>query len=168
MSVLNGYIGANTNLNYHILYRDPFVIAAPKGDPIARFAEHSQDQMLPTLDPVHLKGRDFSTVGAGQRIRRVTERVLRQAGVSPNMIFTSASFETARRTACACGGVTMLPLRYTTLLSNGDDADYYAIPESYNAVISAAAVRLKDNYFPVAAAHFWDCLKRCCQAPAAP
>ncbi|MBD5148164.1 MAG: LysR family transcriptional regulator, partial [Oscillibacter sp.] len=38
------------------LYRDPFVIAAAKGDPIGRLASPGEDGGLPVLDPRYLAG----------------------------------------------------------------------------------------------------------------
>lgn len=149
------------------LYRDPFVIAAAKGDPIGRFASPGGKGELPVLDPQYLAGRPFSAVVSGQRIRRVTDRVFCQAGISPEIMFVSSNFETVRRVACAGQGMAMLPSRYTTLLSGGE-ADYYAIPAAYHAALFAAAVRSKESYLPEAAARFLALLEESAHVPAAP
>lgn len=142
-----------------VLYRDPFVIAAARGDPIGRYAQGGGGGELPVLDPRYLEGRAFCAVVAGQRIRRVTDRVLRQAGVAPEIVFTSSSFETARRVACSGQGIAMLPRRYAALLSGGGEADYYAVPEEYHALLLAAAVRSRESYLPAAAARFLELLE---------
>lgn len=151
-----------------LLYRDPFVIAAARGDPIGRLAECRGEGELPVLDPRHLEGRSFSAVISGQRIRRVTDRVFRQAGVFPEIMFTSSSFETARRVACTGGGIAMLPRRYAVMFSGKEEADHYAIPEEYHAALFAAAVRFRESYLPTAAARFLEMLEERVQAPAAP
>lgn len=152
-----------------LLYRDPFVIAVSRGDPIGRFAEPGGEGGLPVLDPRYLEGRAFSAVVSGQRIRQVTDRVFQQAGISPELMFTSSSFETARRVACAGGGAAMLPSRYAALFARRGEADYYALPEEYRAALFAAAVRSRESYLPAAAARFLELLEtRCGHAPAAP
>lgn len=106
---------------------------------------------------------------AGQRIRQVTDRVFQQAGISPELMFTSSSFETARRVACAGGGAAMLPSRYAALFARQGEADYYALPEEYCATLFAAAVRPRESYLPAAAARFLELLEEGCgHAPAAP
>ena len=147
-----------TDFTCRVLYRDPFVIAAAKGDAIGALAEDGGAGELPVLDPRHLAAKPLAAVAPGQRIRLVTERVLRQAGIAPEIMFTSASFETARRVACASGGMTLLPQRYTRLFSDGSDADYYAIPAQYHASLFASAVRPRDAYLSAAAARFLDIL----------
>lgn len=147
-----------------LLYRDPFVIAAAKGDPIGLLAVPDPLGGLPVLDPVHLEGRPFAAVAAGQRIRRVTDRVFRQAGVKPEIIFTSFSFETARRVACSGQGISMLPRRYAGLLAQGAEADYYALPEEYHAALFASCVRSRESYLSAAAGRFLELLEECCPA----
>jgi len=150
-----------------LLYRDPFVIAVPRGDPIGRLAGPGTG-VRPVLDPKHLAGRAFSAVVMGQRIRQVTDQVFRQAGVAPEIVFTSSSFETARRVACSGGGAAMLPSRYAALFSGGAEADCYDIPEEYGAALFAAAVRPRESYLPAAAARFLDLLAECAHTPSAP
>ena len=148
------------NYDCRLLYRDPFVIAVSRGDPIGRSAVPGTAGGLPVLDPRYLERRAFSAVVSGQRIRQVTDRVFQQAGISPELMFTSSSFETARRVACAGRGAAMLPSRYA--------AEYYAVPEEYRAALFAAAVRSRESYLP-AAARFLELLEtRCDHAPAAP
>ena len=151
-----------------LLYRDPFVIAAARGNPIGRFAVNRGDGELPVLDPRHLDGCAFSAVVAGQRIRRVTDRVFRQAGITPEIMFTSSSFETACRVACSGRGAAMLPRRYAAHLANSGEADYYAVPEEYHAVLLASAVRSRESYLPAAAARFLELLEQLAYAPATP
>lgn len=153
---------------YHALGSDPFVIAAPEGDPVARLARPDPRGGLPVLDPVHLAGKPFILVSPGQRIRRVTDRVLAQAGVTPEVALTSTSFETARRVACAGLGVTLIPRGYASLFSDGRGASYFAIPEEYRAALTVAEVRLRGSYLPLAARRFLELLDQRYQAPEAP
>ena len=149
----------------HLLYRDPFIIAVAKGDPISSFATPGAAGRLPVLDPRHLKDRAFSCVAVGQRIRKVTDQVFQQAGISPEIMFTSTSFETARRVACAGQGAAMLPSRYAALFATREEADYYAVPDEYHAVLFAAAVRSRESYLPTAAARFLELLEGYAQRP---
>lgn len=160
--------GPEHTFEYHALGVDPFVIAAPPDDPVRQFARPDPDGGLPVLDPVHLAGKPFVMVSPGQRIRRVTDRVLRQAGVVPEIALTSTSFETARRVACAGLGVTLIPRDYASLFSDGSGCAYFAIPAEYRAALTIAEVRLQGSYLPLAACRFLELLGQRYQAPAAP
>lgn len=153
---------------YRKLHRDFFVIAAEPNSPLAALTQPGGIGGLPELDPAYLQGSPFIMVNPGQRIRRVVDRVLRQAGVAPEIVLTSSNTETARRVAASGAGVTMLPYDYTVTFSEGRGASYFSIPREYRAVLTVAAVRPRDGYLSQAANRFLEQLCETYQVPAAP
>ena len=142
-------------LAHEVLRRDPFLLIAPPEHPYADRAVMREGAQDPELDPALLGGEPFLMVSKGQRIRHVADRILRQAGMSPEIIFTSRNFETLRR-LCAQGmGYTFIPRRYVGLLGGEEyQITRYAIPERYEAFWELSVVTLKDAYLSRAAKAF--------------
>ena len=141
-------------LAHEVLRRDPFLLIAPKDHPHADKAvprEAGYDE----LDPAHLGGEPFLMVTRGQRIRHVTDRVLSQAGVTPQIVFTSRNYETLRRLSAEGMGYTFVPSHYVGLLGGEEyQPACYAIPERYEAFWELSVVTLKDAYLSRAARAF--------------
>ena len=140
-------------LTHEVLSRDPFLIAAPPDTPYA--AAPRGEQSPPELDPACLDGEPFLMVSKGQRIRHVADRVLAQAGVTPQVVFESRNYETLRRLAAQGMGYAFVPRQYVGLLGGEDyRPQYFAIPEKYAAWWELSVVTLKDAYLSRAARAF--------------
>ena len=141
-------------LTHEVLRRDPFLLIAPQGHPHADKAVPMENS-YPELDPAHLGGEPFLMVTRGQRIRHVADRVLSQAGISPQIVFTSRNYETLRRLSAEGMGYTFVPSHYAGLLGGEEyQPAYYAIPERYDAFWELSVVTLKDAYLSRAAKAF--------------
>ena len=140
-------------LTHEVLSRDPFLIAAPPDTPYA--AVPRGDQPFAELDPACLCGEPFLMVSKGQRIRHVADRVLAQAGVTPQVVFESRNYETLRRLAAQGMGYAFVPRQYVGLLGGEDyRPQYFAIPQKYAAYWELSVVTLKDAYLSRAARAF--------------
>ena len=141
-------------LAHEVLRRDPFLLIAPKDHPHADKAVSREDG-YDELDPAHLGSEPFLMVTRGQRIRHVADRVLSQAGVSPQIVFTSRNYETLRRLSAGGMGYTFVPSHYAGLLGGEEYRPAcYAIPERYDAFWELSVVTLKDAYLSRAARAF--------------
>ena len=141
-------------LAHEVLRRDPFLLVAPQDHPHADKAV-SMDDGYPELDPAHLGGEPFLMVTRGQRIRHVADRVLSQAGVAPQIVFTSRNYETLRRLSAEGMGYTFVPSHYVGLLGGAEyHPAYYAVPKRYDAFWELSVVTLKDAYLSRAAKAF--------------
>ena len=142
-------------LAHEVLRRDPFLLVAPPDHPYADHAVLREGMKYPELDPALLGGEPFLMVSKGQRIRHVADRVLHQAGVAPQIVFTSRNYETLRR-LCAQGmGYTFVPRHYAGMLGGESYRPaYYAIPERYDAFWELSVVTLRDAYLSRAAKAF--------------
>ena len=94
-------------------------------------------------------------VSRGQRIRHVSDRILAQAGIAPQIVFTSRNFETLRRLCAEGMGYTFIPRHYIGLLGGGEYCTAcYSIPDRYHAFWELSVVTLKDAYLSRAAKAF--------------
>ena len=142
-------------LAHEVISRDPFLIAAPPDTPYAEKAERREGLPYPVLDPALLDGEPFLMVTRGQRIRHVTDRVLARAGVTPQIVFTSRSYETLRRLAGEGMGYAFVPRQYIGILGGETyQPQYFMIPEEYDAAWDLSVVTLKDAYLSRAARAF--------------
>ena len=140
---------------HEVLRRDPFLLLAPADHPHAHQACACAAGEFPELDPAHLSGEPFLMVTKGQRIRHVADRVLAQAGVSPQIVFTSRNYETLRRLCAEGMGYTFIPRHYVGLLGGEEYRPAcYAIPARYEAFWELSVVTLKDAYLSRAAKAF--------------
>lgn len=147
-------------LAHEVISRDPFLIAAPPDTPYAEKAKRREGQPYPVLDPALLADEPFLMVTRGQRIRRVTDRVLARAGVSPQVVFTSRSYETLRRLAAEGMGYTFVPRQYVGVLGGETyQPQYFMIPDAYDAYWELSVVTLKDAYLSRAAKAFLACFR---------
>ena len=141
-------------LTHEVLRRDPFLLIAPQDHPHADKAILKEGG-YPELDPAYLGGEPFLMVTRGQRIRHVADRVLSQAGVSPQIVFTSRNYETLRRLSAEGMGYAFVPSHYVGLLGGEEYRPAcYAIPERYDAFWELSVVTLKDAYLSRAAKAF--------------
>lgn len=147
-------------LAHEVLSRDPFLIAAPPDTPYAGAAVRQDGQEYPELDPALLKNEPFLMVGKGQRIRHVANRVLAEAGVSPQIVFTSRNYETLRRLAAQGMGYAFVPRQYVGVLGGGEYCPaYFMIPPRYRAYWELSAVTCRDAYLSRAAKAFLSSLR---------
>lgn len=102
-------------LEYEILGVDPFCLAAPSswGERLGLKEGAIGKRELKELEP-----EPFIMVARGQKLRQTADEILSQAQVKPKVLCSTKSMETAKRLVAAGMGLTLLPMSYTTLLSD--------------------------------------------------
>lgn len=102
-------------LEYEILGVDPFCLAAPSswGERLGLKEGAIGKQQLKELER-----EPFIMVARGQKLRQTADEILSQAQVKPKVLCSTKSMETAKRLVAAGMGLTLLPMSYTTLLSD--------------------------------------------------
>lgn len=151
----------------NILYCDELVIVASNKSELLEKAKHITKNTY-EIDPAQLADVPFIMVNRGQTIRKATDRVLDKANISPKAVLTTSSFETAKRMACSGIGVTMIPKRYATLITDDAAGLYFEIPKKYSAYIVTASIYLRADGCSVAAKRFSEEIEHYFQAPEAP
>ena len=141
-------------LDFAILHTG-FLIAAPPDTHLSALAKQKEGAPYPELDPALLGDEPFLMVSPGQRIRQITDRVLAEAGVKPNIVLTSRNYELLRRLTGEGMGCMLLPSRYIGLLGGESYRPaYYMIPPKYRAWWALSVVRLREAYLSRAAQAF--------------
>lgn len=102
-------------LEYEILGVDPFCLAAPSswGERLGLKEGEIGKRELKELEP-----EPFIMVARGQKLRQTADEILSQAQVKPKVLCSTKSMETAKRLVAAGMGLTLLPMSYTTLMSD--------------------------------------------------
>ena len=147
-------------IHYELLKNDPFVIVLSSDHPLNAQARIEDGMDYPVLDPGLLRDEPFLMVHKQQRIRQITDSVLKKAGISqPRILLTLKSYETARILAAQGLGVTLLPSEYARLSSGCYTPSLLAIPAGYNASWSMCISTLKSSFLSNAAQMFMDLVR---------
>lgn len=128
---------ADPLLKYQFLSRDYFLIVAGENSHLqglAKQPETDSEASYPVLDIRHLSGEPFIMLPPSQRIRQVSDSLLRQAGISqPNIKLTVKNFSTAQLLAASGAGVTFIPRQYSKLTPMEAAGSCFSIPGKYRA-----------------------------------
>ena len=102
-------------LEYEILGVDPFCLAAPSswGERLGL-----KEGAIGKRQLKELEREPFIMLARGQKLRQTADEILSQAQVKPKVLCSTKSMETAKRLVAAGMGLTLLPMSYTTLLSD--------------------------------------------------
>ncbi len=119
------------NVQYTLIHRDPFVVAATPEMGLSRYAETVPGDEFPLIDLHHLLSLPFIGLDRGKRIHQVVNDIFTRFGTQPTTILTSKSFETARQLCASSYGVTILPLDYIRFFPDRQALEYYAISPEY-------------------------------------
>ncbi len=125
-------ISSNSNIDFHSLSRDPFILATKKDHPLGQHAIISEGFKYPTIDISLFAEEPFIMVKRNQRIRHVSDMILQKANINPKIVLTTKSYETARRLALEGIGITFIPQLYSQIFVSTKEPDYYYIDERYS------------------------------------
>ncbi|MGN0373497.1 MAG: LysR family transcriptional regulator [Enterocloster sp.] len=141
-------------LNYEHLAKDPFVIALAPGHPLIEKAQEREGYAHPVLDPKLLKNEPFIMLTKEQRIRHVSDAILSQARITPNIALTLRNYETAKSLAGKGVGVTFLPEDYARLSYTDCPPVLLSIDEKYNPSWDLCITTLRGGFLSRADQYF--------------
>ncbi len=101
--------------NYTEIARERYVMAFAGNHPLAAKLYHKESGKYPYIDPREAAGEKFVLSFPYQRVRQISDRILKNAGITPDIILTTSSVQTALRFAGVGLGVTFLPESYIQL-----------------------------------------------------
>ena len=146
-------------LNYEFLANDPFVIAMAPNHPLASQAEELEGYIHPVLDPRLLRNEPFIMLHKGQRIRHITDSILKKARIEPKIALTLRNYETAQALVSQGLGVTFLPEDYTRIILGDNPPDFFSIHKKYDASWDLCITSRKDSELSRADEFFLKVLK---------
>ena len=124
----------NSSLRYELLAEDPFLIALPPDSPLAAKAQPAENgEPFPVLDLKELKDESFIMIQRQQRIRQISDQLIKKSGISCRISYELSNLDTVLRCVSAGLGVTILPLAYSRLSRLDEPPLYFSIPAEYGA-----------------------------------
>lgn len=150
----------NPSIAHEILSKDPFLLVTSAQNPLSLKAIEDRQQPYPQLDVRYLKEQRFIMLPGGQRIRQVTDSILKKAGIlRPDIFLTVKNFATAQQLAAEGLGCTMIPAQYAALTSQNKSTAFYTIPQQYEAYWELCVATVKDSFLSKADRLFIDIIK---------
>ena len=143
-----------SRITFYPISRSAFVLVAPRGTPLRQYARPDPQGGLPIMDLRKLADQPFVMVDQGRRIRQISDHILWQAGITPEVVLTTVSYETAHRLACQGVGLTFIPQQYGEIFQGPYQGEYFAIDPEYSPYWDLCVAVAKDSYIANAAQVF--------------
>ena len=143
-----------SSIAFYPISRSPFVLAAPVGSGLDRYACPDPESPYPVLDLARVKDWPFILVSPGRRVRQISDHILWQAGITPQIALTTVSYETAHRLACRGLGLTFIPLQYKEIFQGPYPGEYYSIDPACSPYWDLCVAVPRDSYISNAAQVF--------------
>lgn len=151
---------ANPSLQYEVLKRYPFIIAMSRNNPLAEKAVPTPGYPYPVLDVKLLADQPLLTLHKEQRIRHVTDSVLRKAGIQPEIRLLCRNYMSLEKLAAEGMGVTMLPSEYVAANSFENPPAFFSIDASYPAYWDLCIATLKAAFLSKADEYLLEILRK--------
>ncbi len=150
---------SNPSLNYEILARHPFVLALSRVNPLIKLAVPTEGYPYPVLDVKLLADQPLLTLRKEQRIRHVTDSVLKKAGIHPEIKFISSNYMTLEKLAAQDIGFTLLPSDYVNINKYDNPPVFLSIDKKYSAYWNLCIATLKGAFLSRADQRFLDIIR---------
>lgn len=135
----------NEKINYEILKEDEFLLVTPKG-----YLINSDKIKIKNgksyVDLRDLEGEKFILLDINKGIRKVQDRTIKSYGISPDVVFTTKNFETAKRLAANGMGITIIPKDYLNIFSQDKNYDSFNLSGTEENIWYTAILTIPDIY----------------------
>lgn len=149
----------NEKINYEILKEDEFLLVTPKA-----YLKDSDKIKVKDgksyVDLRELEGEKFILLDINKGIRKVQDRTIKSYGISPDVVFTTKNFETAKRLAANGMGITIIPKDYLNIFSQDKSYDSFNLSGTEENIWYTAILTIPDIYKSQATKVFIDEVKR--------
>lgn len=149
----------NEKINYEILKEDEFLLVTPKAYLKDSYKIKVKDGKS-YVDLRDLEGEKFILLDINKGIRKVQDRTIKSYGISPDVVFTTKNFETAKRLAANGMGITIIPKDYLNIFSQDKSYDSFNLSGTEENIWYTAILTIPDIYKSQATKVFIDEVKR--------
>lgn len=149
----------NEKINYEILKEDEFLLVTPK----AYLKDSNKIKVKDGksyVDLRDLEGEKFILLDINKGIRKVQDRTIKSYGISPDVVFTTKNFETAKRLAANGMGITIIPKDYLNIFSQDKNYDSFNLSGTEENIWYTAILTIPDIYKSQATKVFIDEVKK--------
>ena len=112
---------------------DRYVIAMAKDNPLTRKAYSKPGFAHLFLDPALAAEQQFILAHPQQRVRQISDRILRHAGIVPKIRLETSSIQSALCFASNDLGITFAPESYIPLFNAQKELAYFYLEDKYEA-----------------------------------
>lgn len=133
---------------------DPFYLIIPK-EMKNRFP-FKNGQELYAEDLKKMQNIPFVMVAKRQKLRQVTDQIMKTGNIEPEICCTTRNMETAKRLVAAGMGATILPQSYLTLYSGTENLEWYPLDKSLNASWKLVMAKMKGEKLSGCSRKFYD------------
>lgn len=141
----------NINASYESIFKERYVMAFHKDNPLKDKMYSKNGDKYPYIDPREAKEEKFVLAFPYQRVRQISDRILEHAGIIPNIRLISSSVQTALRFASVNLGITFAPESYLDLFQYSKDLQLCYMEKEYEAywVFSLVYPDVDSNSIPI-------------------
>ena len=143
-----------SQVQVHEFSEDPFYLVIPKT--MKNRLQFQENQILYARDIKKLQDVPFVMVAKRQKLRQVTDEILKRGEIEPKICCTTRNMETAKRLVAAGMGATVLPQSYLTLYSGTENLEWYPLDKSLNASWKLVMAKLKEEKLSGCSRRFYD------------
>ena len=145
---------------YNSLRRDPFIVVASEDSHLNQLAVPDPDYPFPLLYLSYIKEEPLLLLQKQQRIRQVSEGILRNAGLNQfNLALTLGNYRTAQLLATEGYGVTLVPTSYSVAVSYDKKPAFFSIHDQYDPYWNMCITTMPEAYLSKADLRFIETLK---------
>lgn len=139
---------------YKTLSIDRFLLAVPPQHRLNNYGYSKEDGNYPYLDLKLTDKEDFILSDPSGRIRQVSDVILRNANITPNIVLVTKSIETAKRLAAVGLGIALVPESYSKIFTSSYEPRYYHIEEKYEDYWTLVIAYHNEHYLSKPAREF--------------
>lgn len=114
----------NSNVQHHVFYRDPILIALPSDHPICDKVYFKEGEDLPYIGTEHLRGQEFVLTTSKKKSRQVTEQFLSHFNGDYRISLETNNLETLIRFAANGLGIALVPKLFSHTYDVGNRIRY--------------------------------------------
>ena len=141
--------------HYERMRRDPFLIVTGQDHPLQHKANILPNYPFPVLDLKHIREEPFLLLTKPQRIRQISDGILKNAGIiQPKIALTLGNYRTAQLLATEGYGITFVPMSYSQGVAYDKEPLFFSIPEQYEPYWSLSVATIPETYLSKADLYF--------------
>lgn len=134
-------------LKYQEIFTERLILSVPRKHKLNSFAFNKKGERFPSIDIKLADKEPFVLSLQGQRGRVASEKIFREANITPSVVFVTKNVETKKRMSAVGLGLTMFPEHYLDFFSSPEGACYYYMDGINSARWTVVAAYLEDAYF---------------------
>ncbi len=141
-----------SSVNAQTILQEQLILSVPEGHWMNEHAIKKEGSKRLYMDLKLADRQPFVMSLPGQRTRQATELIMREAGITPKVVFITRNVGTKIAMSATGLGLAIFPEHYLALGNHPKGANYYYMDGDYSVKWEIAVAYRKDTYFSNACA----------------